>query len=278
MEAVQNADRAFDGKQFENSKSFYNQALEIRSGDKHSQGRIKEIDGILAGMQVDEQYNAVIAEADRLLSEQNYETAKNKYTEALAIKSREQYPKDKIAEINGILRDMTALNQRYQQTIERADNLFERENYENAKTVYAEAGNIKPAETYPPEMIDRINNILDEQARILAEQQVAEQARLEALANEQDRNYQRIIDEADLLISQNELVAAVGKFRSALDIKPNEQYPITRIEEIRGMIARQQEIQKAYNDAIAKADREFQQEEFDLALVSYNSAKIAQTG
>ena len=271
--AVQKADEAFGAKQYRNAKTFYSQALELKASDKHSRDRINEIDGILASMQVDEQYNTIVAEADEMFNSQEYNNAKDKYTEALSIKSREQYPRDKIAEINNILRDIAALDSRYQQTIGRADNLFGRESYEEAKTVYAEAGNIKPEETYPPEMIQKIDSILDEQTRLLAEQQAAEQARLEALALERDRNYQQTVDEADLLVEQNDLVAAVSKFRAALEIKPEEQYPITRIEEIRGIISQRQEIQQAYDEAIAKADREFQREEFDTAVSSYNLAK-----
>ncbi len=75
-------------------------------------------------------------------------------------------------------------------------------------------------------MIGKIDSLLQEQERLLAEQQAAEKARLEALASERDRNYQQIVDEADRLVAQNELVAAVGKFRAALDVKPQEQYPI----------------------------------------------------
>ncbi|MCG6191085.1 tetratricopeptide repeat protein, partial [Maribellus maritimus] len=271
--AVQKADEAFVAQQYQNSKNLYNQALELRANDKHSQDRIKEIDGILASLQVDEQYNSIIAEADQLFSGERYENAKSRYNDALALKSREQYPKDKISEIDGILRGIAALDQRYSQTISRADNLFSKESYNEAKTAYAEAGTIKPEETYPPEMIQKIDNILEDQVRLLAEQEAAEQARLEALAQEKDRQYQQTVDEADLLVEQNELVAAVAKFRKALDIKPEEQYPIVRIEEIRGMISRMQEMQKAYDEAIARADKQFQNEEFDAALNSYNSAK-----
>ncbi len=275
LAAVKNADDAFDAKQYQNSKNLYSQALELKSGDKHSQDRMNEIDGILASMKVDDQYNAIIAEADQLFAEKNLEEAKNKYTEALAIKSKEQYPRDKITEIDNLLKDIAAVEQQYTQAVKRADDLFAKENYKEAKTAYAEAGTIKPAETYPPEMIVKIDDILAEQARLLAEEQAAEKARQEALANEKDQKYQQIIDEADSLVKQNELVAAVSKFRAALDVKPQEQYPIVRIEEIRGMISRQQETQKLYDDAIAKADKDFDREAFDDAKTAYNDAKSA---
>ena len=273
--AIQKADQAFTQKEYQQSKSFYNQALEIHTNDKHSLDRIKEIDGILASLQVDEKYNGLITQADSYLSQKQYEQAKSTYNEALSIKSKEQYPKDKIAEINSILQEIARNDQKYQQTIAKADGLFKKENYTEAKPVYAEAKTIKPQENYPQEMIDKIDGLLQEQERLLAEQQAAEKARLEAEANERDKNYQNTIDEADRLAAENELIAAVGKFRAALEIKPQEQYPITRIEEIRGMITRMQEAQKAYEDAIARADKEYQREAFDNAKMAYNEAKQA---
>ncbi|MBN1985537.1 MAG: hypothetical protein JW761_04485, partial [Prolixibacteraceae bacterium] len=133
--AVQKADEAFAAKKYPASKDFYTQALELKANDKHSKDRIKEIDGILASMQTDEQYNLIIAEADQLFTGKNYDEAKNKYTEALAIKSDESYPREKITEIDNILREVAELEQRYKQTIDRADNLFAGENYNEAKTV-----------------------------------------------------------------------------------------------------------------------------------------------
>ena len=124
-------------------------------------------------------------------------------------------------------------------------------------------------------MINKIDAFIQDQARILAEQQANEEARLAAMGIEKDRNYQQTIDEADRLINENELVAAIGKFRDALDIKPQEQYPIMRIEEIRGMISSQQDAQKAYEEAVANGDREFRRESFDLAKTAYNEATLA---
>ncbi len=273
LAAVQKADQAFDTKQYPNAKNLYTQVLGLRSNDKHSSDRIIEIDRILATVAVDDQYNSLITEADQMFSGKSYNEAKSKYTEALGLKSKEQYPKDKINEITVILRDLAALDQKYQQAVTKADNLFKGEKYDDAKTAFTEAGNLKPAETYPPEMIARINSLLDEQTRLLAQKEAQEKARLEAAANERDKNYQSMIDEADRLAAINQLVDAVGKFRSALDIKPNEQYPIKRIEEIRGIIARQQEIQNAYNAAVAKGDSEFKKEAFPTSKAAFINAR-----
>ena len=48
---------------------------------------------------LNQKYEALIAVADQSFGSKEYEAAQNKYSEASALKSTEQYPKDKIAEI-----------------------------------------------------------------------------------------------------------------------------------------------------------------------------------
>ena len=274
---IKEADLAFNAQQFSESKNLYNQALEIHNDDKHALDRLKEIETILAGQQTDERYNGLVAEADNLLSQKNYDAAIAKYNDALAVKSKESYPKEKIAEINSILQGIAQANQKYEQTISKADNLFADNKFTEARAVYTEAGAMKPAEAYPKEMLAKIEAAVQEQARALAEQQAAEQKRQEELALQKDNKYQQTVDEADRLVKEDELIAAVGKFREALEIKPQEQYPIVRIEEIRGMISRRQEAQKAYEEAIAQADKAFKAEDFEPAKTAYNTAKQAKS-
>jgi len=171
---VYKADNQFISENYEASKSLYKQALEIQNSDRHSLDRVREIDVILATQSVDGKYNTLITQADELFVEKNYENAKVKYTEALVVKSRERYPKDKISEINSILQQIAKTNQKYQQAIAKADGLFQQKDYSKAKTAFADAGSIKPDENYPPEMIVKIDGLVAEQARISAEQQAAE--------------------------------------------------------------------------------------------------------
>ncbi|MCD6355336.1 MAG: hypothetical protein J7L95_07290, partial [Prolixibacteraceae bacterium] len=283
---IKQGDTWFDNQKYIDSKSSYGKALEIHSNDKHALEQIRKIDNILAQQGVDEQYAAIIIDADKLFDLKNYKNSKSKYREALALKSKESYPKERIAEIDRILQQIDRRNRQYLETIARADKLFQRNDYVGAKPIYAEAGNLKPDETYPPEMLHKIDSLLQEQSRVLAEQKAAEQARiaakaeaeqvrLEALQKQKNRQYQQIVDEADQLMAENKLVKAVGKFRAALDVKPNEQYPIVRIEEIRGMITHRQEQQKAYEEAVARGDKDFRRESFDTAKQAYNEAKQA---
>lgn len=280
---VSKANNLFDAKQLSEAKTNYQKALEIYPDDKHSLGRVAEIDLLIAQQGIDEQYDNLISEADNLLSGKLYPEAIGKYTEALGVKAM-NYPKDKISEINVLLQQIVRTEQKYKETIAKADRLFENKDFLESRSTFEDAFKIKPIESYPPQMISKIDSLLAEQARILAEQKAAEeqrlaaetaaeQARIEAEAKLLDERYKGIIEEADKLISENDLVAAIGKFRQALDVKPKEQYPILKIEEIRGMISRLQEIRKVYDNAIAKGERELRTEDFESARIAFVEAK-----
>jgi len=205
---VYKADNQFISENYEASKSLYQQALEIKNNDKYSLDRIREIDGLLMAKGKDEQYEILLAQADELLSGESYNNAKEKYSQALEIKPKEKYPRDKINEINSTLGQIAKTNQEYQQAIAKADGLFRKKEYENALTAYDDATSIKPDEAYPKEQKLAINALIADQAKLLAEQQAAEKARLEAAATaeaarlaaiqaEKDKNYADAIARAD---------------------------------------------------------------------------------
>ncbi len=269
------ADNQFINENYDASKSLYQKALEIKNDDKHSQDRIKEIDGILANKNLDSKYDDLIAQADNRFNGKDYQNAKNSYNEALTVKPREKYPRDKINEIDGILQQLAKTDQDYQQAIAKADGLFQQKNYENARREYANAGNIKPQESYPPEMITKIDGLIAEQKRLAEEAAAAEAARLAALQAEKDKNYSDAIAKGDNLFNQKDYENSRTAYRNALTIKPGETYPQQRIDEIGTLLAQLSAAQKAYEDAITRGDREFNREGFDAAKTAYNDAKTA---
>ena len=62
------------------------------------------IDGLARAKEKDAQYQEVIGKGDKLFGLKDYKSAKNKYLDASLIKPTEQYPKDKVAEIDVLLK------------------------------------------------------------------------------------------------------------------------------------------------------------------------------
>ena len=283
---IAKADNEFNTKNYDGAKSLYQDALKIRANDKYSIDRVKEIDVLLAAQGVDEKYNSVLTQADQLFNVNDYENARGKYNEAIGIKPKEKYPKDKIVEINTILSQIAKTNQSYQQAITKADGLFSQKSYEKAIEAFADAGRIKPEETYPPEMIGKINNLIAEQTQLAADAEAerirlaeeaaaAEAARLAAIQAETDKNYNEAITKADNLFNEKQYENARNEYRTAQTVKPEETYPQQRITEIGTLMSQLSAAQKTYEDAVAKGDREFKAEKFDAAKLAYNDAQKA---
>ena len=147
--------------------------------------------------EVNARYNELIAEADRLFEEGKYEEARSAYEQALALKPNEQYPKDKIAEIDSMK------NSQYAQAIARADSLFKARDYEGAKEAYEEALRYKPGDQYAQDQIAKTIKIM----------------------NMFEKRYDALIKTADSLFMAKQFDLAREKYVQASKFDPNARYP-----------------------------------------------------
>jgi len=77
-----------------------------------------------------------------LLAAKTYDQARAEYSNGTALKPTEQYPKDKIAEIDKVLSalaDQKAKDEQYKSAIETADKFFGDKSYDQAKSTYQSA-------------------------------------------------------------------------------------------------------------------------------------------
>ncbi|WP_372932142.1 tetratricopeptide repeat protein, partial [Mariniphaga sediminis] len=275
---IAQADNSFKELLYVDAKNAYEQALQLRENEAYPRQKISEINDILAKQSENAEklksYEESIFQAEVNFEKQFYERAISFYENALTYKPGDNVATQRIQEIKDLMNEL-ANRTLYDRRIKTADRAFQRKQYPEALAEYEHATELLPSEEYPQKQIERINEIFAEEARLKAEAEAAEFARLEAEKQAIEEKYKQTIDEADRLAENDELVAAVGKFREALDVKPQEQYPITRIEEIRGMISSRQAAQETYDAAISRADRDFQREAFDEAKAGYTTAQQA---
>ncbi len=206
-------------------------------------------------------YQKAITEADKFFASKEYEKALAKYEEALSYIPTEQYPVDKIDELDALILAQQKAeladkqeNEAYYNLIEAADNLRDQGQLEKAVDKYEEALELKD-EQYPQDQIDKI---LDEIDRIAKE-----------------KKYDDAIQRGDAFLKQNSLRAAKDMFTEASKIRPNEQYPKDKLKEIEDLLnaaAEQEALKQQYNDAIAEGDELFAQDNFEEAKVKYEEA------
>jgi len=209
---VAKADSLFDAQQYMLSKEQYDFALTIRPEDTYPKERILEIEKELALIaqqeKLDKEYLAIIAEADRLFNEGHYDLATNKYAQAQTIKSMEDYPQQRIEEIQRLLVDAAAqkeLDENYSKQVLLAARLFNEDKLEDAKLAYQNALELKSYEPLPQQKIEEIDSIIDARIR---------QAEIDAI-------YGVHLQKGDSLLELQEYADAIAAYEEALIIKPD---------------------------------------------------------
>ena len=102
-EAISNADMLFDQNKYDEAKTHYSKALELKPKQKYPAQKIEEINKILESQKTDAQYQKELKKADDFFKEQKYNEAKFAYINANKLKPDEQYPMDMIRKIDGLL-------------------------------------------------------------------------------------------------------------------------------------------------------------------------------
>jgi type IX secretion system PorP/SprF family membrane protein len=113
--AIKKADSELAIKNYQQALADYEQASNLRPTEKYPKDKIAEINALLAKdseiSDLNLRYNEAIAKADAAFSSKDYTLARVQYNEALSIKQAEQYPKDRIAEIDKILAGLSAVKE-----------------------------------------------------------------------------------------------------------------------------------------------------------------------
>ena len=272
--AIARADQLLTAKTYEPAKGEYIKASELKPAEQYPKTKIAEIDAVLATIAkqkaLDEEYAATIVNADKLLADKSYKPAKTEYQKASALKSAEQYPKTKLAEIDKALAEIArlkAIDDQYATVISGADKLLLAKTYDQAKTAYLEAGKIKPAEQYPKDKIAEIDATLAS----IAAAKAAELAALKSL----EENYKATILKADQLLAAKTYDLSKGEYTKASELKPAEQYPKTKIAEIDAAlaaIAKQKALDEEYAAIIVSADKLLSEKSYEQAKTEYQKA------
>ncbi|MCB0477938.1 MAG: hypothetical protein KDC84_07235 [Crocinitomicaceae bacterium] len=262
---IKEADAFFNQEKWTEAKSKYTDALEIKKDEKYPKERIdliaQKIAEAEAAKKKQEEYNKVIKVADDMFVMGNLEDAKKKYEEALTLKPNEAHPNNRIKEINEKLAGKMAAAEKeakYKQLVADADKLLAEKKYNDAKSKYNEALSIKANEPYPTDKIQEINNILKDLE--------ADKANLEA--------YNKVLAEADKLFGEQKYSDAITKYKEALSVRQNENYPQDQIKKITEIMKNEENVKndEQYNKILKVADKYFTEQNFEKATELYNRA------
>ena len=264
--SVSAANQLFTDKKFVEAKTSYTEALSLKPGDDFVQKRILETEALIQSMakqqETDAAYAALMTQASGQLSEKQYENALASYREASKLKPAEKEPSDKVTELeNLIARNKAAadLENQYNNLIAQADGFFTATEFVRAKDAYSQASALKPDQAYPKTRIAE------------AEKKLVEQEQTASV----NKKYNDFITTADMAFNSQKWSEAKTAYTEALKVKSGEKYPqdqLTIVNETISRIEKETTNQKAYDEALAIADKQAGEQKYEEAIVSYQTA------
>jgi hypothetical protein len=250
------ADSLFEAKNWKEAIGRYQKLIANKSDNAYAMDRLKKAQAFYdAENKLDADYRAAVNQADSLFKSQSFSAAKALYLKANRLKPDEAYPPYKIEDINTIVEqsDIRKTNTRYQALIVSADQFFNKKAYKNALGLYQQAQNLKPQESYPPQQIGKIEQIMAE-------------------ANLLDLNYKRQIKSADSSFYLSDLDHAREFYLKAKQIKPQEKYPPAQLAKIDALELSAKNLEQKYLSAIQNGDTHYSQKNYEEAKSAYTLA------
>jgi epidermal growth factor receptor substrate 15 len=210
-------------------------------------------------------YQDAMAKAKEWYNKKNYQFALDKYEEASLLKPNEQEPKDKIKELDALLKkqqedDLVSKQKEgdYQKIIDAANALTQQKKYAEAVVKYEEALKIKD-EQYVRDQIKDIKGFIDKAKK----------------EEELEANYKKAIAAGDNLAGQNKFADAKVQYQEALKLKKNDPVATQKIADLEQKIKDEQagaEKKKKYEATIAAAEQLFAADKLLEAKAKFNEA------
>lgn len=169
------ADKDYKDKNYEKAIEGYKSSLKLLPDEVYPKNQIKSINATLDAEKkkkteeakaLDAKFNDLMTKAAGYSAKKDYANAIAMYKQALQVKPDDANAKDLKNKAEDQLTQLAIEKRKkmkeknYNDTIALADNALSKKNYENAKMLYAAAGNIKPDEKYPAKKLNEIDKLL----------------------------------------------------------------------------------------------------------------------
>lgn len=263
---VDAGDKAMKDAKYETAIQQYGLALALRKDNTAIQEKLKEAQRLLdeqnKNAELDKKYLEKMASASKAYADNELEEAINLYTEASALKQQEKEPKEKIDEIRLKIAEQKAMEEKINNLVKAGDLAVTAEGYDEAIKKFTEAFGLKDS----PEIKAKLDN-----AKKL-KSDFAKAKEDEKLKNEQ---YAALMSNAESLFGKEKLEDAIGKFKEASSLKPDEALPKKRIEEIEALLETKKaadQLNEEYQSKMMAAQSAFDKSEWENALSLFTEA------
>ena len=287
---VAKGDGELGENKFDEAINSYQQAQQLKPLDKDIKSKIEEAKKLkeeyLANKEKEEKYQGLITAADDLFASENYTESIAKYNEALKVKSKDEYAQGQIKKAEEAIELLKKQE-------EEAQALAEKEEQYNS---YMSDGNRNMSDKKYNDAIANFKNALkikenDPEASKKIEEATTAKEEMEANMAKQER-YDSIVATAENQLESGDLEGSLSSYKEADAIISNELTQ-TKIAEVEQMIAdkkakeeeerllaeeeerkamEQAELERAFNDLVAKGDNSHDQQDYKDAIDQYDKA------
>jgi tetratricopeptide (TPR) repeat protein len=236
--------------------------------EEEPQKKIDEINTILANeknaqasaQELEKNFLAALKEGDDFKTAKEYDKAIERYTHAGGLKPKAPEPPVKIAEVKKLQKeteDAKLKEQQYEAAMKEGDDAEEKSQWDPAIAAFKKALVIKPGDA------DATRELQNAEAA-KKNKDLADKLSKDKL--EIEERFKKEMSEAKIAFTANDLKKALGHYTTANQIKKDEPEPPVKIEELKKLIAQQEEEDKL------KGDKLKLRTEFDKAMVEGNKA------
>ncbi len=281
--ALADAQKAFDSEDLDEAKSLYGQAKTLDPSSPVPDQQLAAIDAKLgalaaaaaaaeqaekdAAAKLDADYNAALADGDAKKGSGDYAGAIAAYEVASGLKANESAPKDKIKEVQGLMAEAEANQKAFEKALADAQKAFDSEDWDEAKSLYSQAKTLDPSSPVPDQQLAAIDAKLGALAAAAA---AAEQAEKDAAA-QLDADYNAALADGDAKKTSGDYAGAIADYEVASGLKADESAPKDKIKEVQGLMAEAEANKKAFEKALADAQKAFDSEKWQEAKGHYES-------
>jgi hypothetical protein len=187
-------------KNYQDAKALYPDNKDVARKYKEAESEVKKIENAEEEqLALDTRYNDLMRNAEKDLSDNNYDAAKTKFQKATELKPTEREPKQKIRDIDRTLDQIAAdkklasdSERKYILRMQDAAKAFEANKLDEAKTLYQQANRMKPDAEEPIAKLEQIK--VKEEELLLAQaedQKRMEEARKEFLKGQEEERLRK---------------------------------------------------------------------------------------
>jgi tetratricopeptide (TPR) repeat protein len=178
-----------------------------------------EARGVASDAELKNIYDQYIKQADDLFDINQYIVSRGWYYKAWDVKPDENYPKQRIDEINRLLNSLMSnqIDRDYQKFVDLADSTFRTNQYAVSRGWYNRALGVKASEKYPKDQIKEIENKIAER-----------------MAAQSGQQFENNVQKASAAFEAKNYNVARFWYKKALELRPDDADVKSKLNEIDG--------------------------------------------